>query len=98
VQCPALVAEVAPELAENGGCGVAREPVAATGLEAINRLDQAKARDLDQVVQRLVPVRVAKRQVTGERQEALYQLLPRRDVAIVVVALYEPILLRSRLR
>jgi hypothetical protein len=86
VQRPALVAEVALQLSEDGGGGVARELRPATGLEAIDGLDQAEARDLEQVVERLVGVGVAKREVAGQRQEALDELLPRDQIAVVVVA------------
>jgi hypothetical protein len=90
VQRPALVAEVALQLAEDGRRGVARELRPASGLEAVDRLDQAEARDLHEVVQRLVRVRVAKGEVTRERQEALAELLARSEVAVVVVADQKP--------
>jgi hypothetical protein len=77
---------VALELAEDRRRGVARELGAAPRLEPVDRLDQPEARDLKQVVERLVGVRVAQRQVAGERQEPLRQLLARGQVAVVVVA------------
>ena len=46
VERPALVAEVALQLAEDRRRGVARELRPAAGLEAVDRLDQAEARDL----------------------------------------------------
>ena len=81
VQRPSLVAEVALQLAQDRGRGVARELRAAPGLEAVDGLDQAEARDLHEVVERLVGVRVAQRQVAGERQEPLAELLARGEVA-----------------
>ena len=86
MQRPALVAEVALQLAEDGRCGVARELRAAAGFEAVDRLDQAEARDLQQVVERLVGVRVAQREIASQRQETLHQLLTRGEVAELVIA------------
>jgi hypothetical protein len=70
VDRPALVAEVPLELTEDRRGGEAGEPVATAGLEAIDRLQQPQARDLDEVVDVLVGVPVAKRQLARERQEA----------------------------
>ena len=86
VERPALVAEVALELAEDRGRRVARELGPAFGLEAVDRLDQAKARDLQQVVEGLVGVRVAQGEITGQRQEALRELFAGGQVAVTVVA------------
>ena len=85
VQRPALVAEVALELAEDGGRGVARELRAAAGLEAVDGLDQAEARDLEQIVERLVGVAVAQREIAGQRQEALHELFPGGEITFEVV-------------
>jgi hypothetical protein len=46
VERPSLVAEVALELAENRGRRVARELRTAARIEAVDRLDQAQARNL----------------------------------------------------
>jgi hypothetical protein len=46
VERPSLVAEVALELAENRRCRVARELSTAARIEAVDRLDQAQARNL----------------------------------------------------
>ena len=86
VQRPALVAEVALQLAEDRRRGVACELRPAARLEAVDRLDQAKARDLEQVVVGLVGVGVAQREVARERQETLHQLLTRGEVTEPVVA------------
>ena len=95
MQSPALVAERALELAEDRRRRVARELGSAAGLEAVDRLDQPEAGDLHEVVERLVGVAVAEREVAGERDEALDQLVAGSDVAVAVVAHEE---LRSALR
>jgi hypothetical protein len=77
---------MALELAEDGRGGVARELRAPAWLEPVDRLDQAQACDLQQVVERLVGVRVAKRKIAGQRQEPLDQLLTRNEIALVVIA------------
>jgi hypothetical protein len=51
---------VALQLAENGRRGVARELASAAGLEAVDRLDQAEARDLQQIVEGLIGVRAGR--------------------------------------
>jgi hypothetical protein len=56
---------MALQLAEDRGSRVARELRPAAGLEAVDGLDQAEARDLQQVVEGLVGVRVAQREVAG---------------------------------
>ena len=50
---PRLVAEVALELAGDRRDRVARERHAAVGVEAVDGLDEAEARDLEDVVERL---------------------------------------------
>jgi hypothetical protein len=82
VHRPAPVAEMALELAENGGDGEGREGGAALGVEAVYRLDQADARNLDQVVEWLRPSRVARREAPGERHEPVHQLFPNRRRAL----------------
>ena len=69
------VAEVALELAEDGRRRVARERVPERRVEALDRLDQAQARDLVQVLRRLGAAGVAVGEAARERQEALDQLL-----------------------
>ena len=83
---PRPVAEVALELAEDRRDGVAREGDVALGVEAVDRLDQAERRDLDEVLQRLLGALVATRELAGERQEALDQRLARRRIAVVLMA------------
>ena len=53
---PALVAEVALDLADDRRRGVRRELHAALGVEPVDRLDQADGGDLDEVVERLAAV------------------------------------------
>ena len=86
VQRPSLVAEMALQLAEDRRRGVARELRPAAGLEAVDRLDQAEARDLKQVVEGLVGVRVAQREIARQREETLHELLARGKVCELVVA------------
>ena len=65
---PALVAEVALDLADDRGRGVRRELHAALGVEAVDRLDQADRADLDQVLERLAAVAEAAGAVLDQRQ------------------------------
>ncbi len=85
VQAPALVAEVALELAHDVGHRVAHERAAAR-VVAVDRLQQAQVRHLLEVVLRLARVPVAPGQPPGERHVAPGQLLARRDVARGVTA------------
>ena len=78
---PALVAEVTLELAEDGRDGEARERGLAARVEAVDRLQQAERRDLDEVVERLAAALVAARELARERQEALHERLARGGVA-----------------
>src|SRR5215212_1808116 len=82
---PALVAEVALELAEDGRHGEAGERGLAVGIEAVDRLEQTERSDLDEVVEGLAAALVAPRELAGERQEALDQRVARGRVAAVVV-------------
>ena len=86
VDRPAVVAEVALELAEHRRHGVGGERRLARGVEAIDRLDQPERRDLHEVVERLVRAPVAARHPSRQRQQALHQLLPRRLITVAVVA------------
>jgi hypothetical protein len=67
---PRLVAEMALELPEDRRHGVARERDAARAVEAVDGVDEPEAGDLVEVVERLVRVRVARRELAGQRQEA----------------------------
>ena len=72
---PDAVAEVALQLAEDRRRGEGRERRAALGVEAVDRVDQAEAGDLDQVVGRLAGAAVAHCQPLREGQVAAHQLL-----------------------
>ena len=85
MQRPGLVAEVALELAEDGRHREAGELGAATGLEAVDRLDEPDAGDLDEVVERLLAVAVAAGELACEREVALDQLVAQPRVARVPV-------------
>src|SRR3712207_8947158 len=58
---------------------VAGERDLAGRVEAVDRLDQAQRRDLHEVVERLVGALVAARQLAGQREEALGELVARRS-------------------
>ena len=55
-------------------------------VEAVDRLDQAEARDLEEVVEGLLGALVAARELARERQEALDEHLAVDRVALVQVA------------
>ena len=90
VHGPAVVAEVALELAEHRRHGVGGERGLARGVEAVDRLDQPERGDLDEVVERLVGAPVAPRHPPGQREQALDQLLAGGLVAVAVVADEQP--------
>ena len=97
VHGPAVVAEVALELAEHRRHRVGGERRLARGVEAVDRLDQPERRDLDQIVERLVGAPVAARHPAREREQARDELLARGLVAVAVVAEQQPpVLLRPR--
>ena len=78
---PRLVAEVALQLAFDRDGRVGRELEVAVGVESFDRLEHAEVRDLEQVVERLAPIRVAARQMRGERLVRLDQLVAELAVA-----------------
>ena len=80
---PALVAEVALELAQDRRDGEAREGRLARRIEAVDRLQQPERGDLDQVVERLAAALVAAGELARERQKALDELLARELIARV---------------
>ena len=84
---PDAVAEVAPKLAEDRRRRVGDERPAALQVEAVERLDQAEAGDLDQVLELLAGAAVAQRQGARQRQEARDQLLLQRRIPRLGVAL-----------
>jgi hypothetical protein len=78
---PGAVAEVALDLAEDRRDRVAGERHLAGGVEAVDGLDEAQRRDLDEVVHRLVGALVAPRELPGQRQVTLDQRVAQRRVA-----------------
>src|SRR5918996_3120364 len=86
---PALVAEVALDLADDVRRGVGGELDAALDVEAVDRLDEPDRADLDEVLELLAAVRVAPRQRPHERHVLLDQLLARSEVQVLVVAAEE---------
>ena len=77
VDRPGAVAEVALDLADDRRHGVGAEEDPALEVEAVDRLDQADRRDLDQVVELLAAARVAARDRARERQVGLDELVAR---------------------
>ncbi len=69
VQLPGVVPEIALELAVDGRHGVRQEGVAAAGVEAVDRLDQAEARHLVEVLAALGRAAVAPGDPAGHGQE-----------------------------
>src|SRR5947207_8776423 len=86
---PALVAEVPFDLADDVRRGVRRQLDAAVEVEAVDRLDQADGADLDEILELLAAVRITARERADEGHVLLDQLLPRREVALLVVAAEE---------
>ena len=68
------VPEVAAKLAQDRRRRVGLEAVAALRIEAVERLDQAEARDLDQVFERFGGAAVAKREAPRQGQKAAHEL------------------------
>jgi hypothetical protein len=78
---PALVAEVALELADDGRRGIGRELDLALQVEAVDGLQQPDGAHLDQVLQRLAAVAEPPRQVLDQGQVQPDQLLAQGRVA-----------------
>jgi hypothetical protein len=85
VDGPTLVAEVALELSDDGRSGKARELLASTWLEPLDRVQEPYRRDLDQVVERLAAVDVAECELASEREKAPDQLLAGARVPVMPV-------------
>ena len=69
---------MALELAEDRGDGEGGDRGPPLGVEAVDRLHQADARDLDEVVVGLGAAGVARGEAAGEGHEAIDQLLAHR--------------------
>src|SRR5829696_5652398 len=83
---PALVPEVPLELAQDGRDRERGERGLAGGIEPVDGLQEAERRDLDEVVELLATALVAARELAGERQEALHELLAGGRIVVAVVA------------
>src|SRR5690348_3649561 len=84
---PRDTAEMASQLAQDRGHGKSGKAIASTAVEAIDRLEQAEARDLHEIVDGLAPIHVSTRKAPGERHEMLDQRLPGASVAVALPAL-----------
>src|SRR4029453_6891432 len=65
-------------------------------VEAVDRLDQPDRADLDEILELLAAVRVAPRERAHERHVLLDQLLPRLEVAVLVVAAQQGLVVDPR--
>src|SRR5215208_3717579 len=85
------------ELAEDRRHRVAGECDPAVGIEAVERLDEPEARDLDEVVQRLAVAAVARGEAPREGHEAARELLAHDGVLVLGVATQQRALVRELL-
>ena len=69
---------------------------AAVDVEAVDRLDQPDRADLDEVLELLAAVAVAPRQRAHEREVLLDELLARCEVALLVIAPQEHLVVLAR--
>src|SRR3712207_4794382 len=76
---------------------VAGERGAALRVEPVDRLDEPDARDLHEIVERLVAALVAPRELAREREEAFDQLVARGDLTRTVVAPQQSLVLARAL-
>ena len=83
---PCAVAEVALDLAQDGRHREAREGEPAVEVEAVDGVDEAQARDLEEVIEGLLGALVAACQLARQRQEALDEHLAIDRIALVQVA------------
>ena len=89
---------MATKLAEDRRRRVGGEGDTALGVEAVERLDEAEARDLDQVLERLAAAAVARSEPPDERHEAARELLADDGIAGAREPIEEVVLLRHLLR
>ena len=75
VDRPAKITEVALELSEDRRHGEGGEGGTAGQVIAVDRLDQAEARNLQEVIERLAGSAVATGKLAGEGKEALNELV-----------------------
>jgi hypothetical protein len=84
---PSEITEIALELAQDRRHGERREGGPSVGVVAVDRFDQAETGHLQQIVERLPGAAVAARQLAGQRQKAVDELLPRAWVTLPLPAL-----------
>src|SRR5262245_47985617 len=77
VQRPRAIAEVPLDLADDRGDGVRRELDAPRRVEPLDREEEPDGADLDEVLLRLAPAGVARRQAPHERHVPVHELVPR---------------------
>ncbi len=87
---------MALDLADDVRRRVGRQLDAAVDVEAIDRLDQADAADLDEIVELLAAVGIAPGERADEGQVLLDQLLPGGEIALLVVAAKQRLVGRAR--
>ena len=92
---PRAIAEVALDLAQDRRHRIAREGDLALEVEAVDRLDQTEAGDLEEVVEGLLGALVAARELARERQEALDEHLAIDRIALIQIAGEEGAILRN---
>src|SRR6185312_11847075 len=83
---PAQIAEVALELSEDRRDRERGEGRAAREVIAVDRLDQAEARHLQEVIEGLASSAVAAGQLAGEGEEALDELIAGLAIAVLLPA------------
>ena len=89
-QGPALIAEMAPELAQYGRHGERRERCRAGWIEAVDRLQQAERGHLLEVFERFVAPRIAARELPRKGQEPVHERLLRRAIPMPLVPREQP--------
>ena len=82
---PALVTEVALDLAHDRGRGIGGELEPSAGIEAVDRLDEADRAHLDEVVERLSPVLELGCEEAHEVEMAHDELVPHLGIARLLV-------------
>src|SRR5581483_1360876 len=93
---PALVAEMALDLADDVRRRVRRQLDAALEVEPVDRLDQPDRPDLNEILQLLAAVGIAPREGAHERHVLLDQLLARMEVAVFVIATEQDLVVDPR--
>jgi hypothetical protein len=84
---PAVVSEVALELAGDGRHSEGGERASAAGVVALDGVQKPDRGDLGEVLAVTAAVRVAAREMVRQRQEPLHQRVTRREIAGLAIAL-----------